>query len=132
MTRSGKAPTTWFVGDKSGMPGANQPVFVECTSMGNLPRVAQNLKFEAMPDKGKAAFEAAEKDGTRAGARVRIGLVSRDGRRRRAYADAHDDAQHRAPSWGCPDCSGDGKPGGVLDHGMRGDDDRPPQDVGRI
>jgi hypothetical protein len=51
--------------DKSGMPGANQPLFVECTSMGNLPRVAQNLKFEAMPDKGKAAFEAAEKDGTR-------------------------------------------------------------------
>jgi hypothetical protein len=51
--------------DKSGMPGANQPLFVECTSMANLPRVAQNLKFEAMPDKGKAAFEAAEKDGTR-------------------------------------------------------------------
>lgn len=51
--------------DKSGMPGANQPLFVECTSLGNLPRVAQNLKFEAMPDKGKAAFDAAEKDGTR-------------------------------------------------------------------
>ena len=26
---------------------------------------AQNIKFEAMPDKGKAAIEAAEKDGTR-------------------------------------------------------------------
>jgi len=51
--------------DKSGMPGANQPFYVECTSLGNLPRVAQNLKFEAMPDKGKAAFDAAEKDGTR-------------------------------------------------------------------
>jgi hypothetical protein len=51
--------------DKTGMPGALQPFMVECTSLGNLPRVAQNLKFEAMPDKGKAAFEAAEKDGTR-------------------------------------------------------------------
>jgi hypothetical protein len=51
--------------DKSGMPGANQPLYTECTNMGNLDRVAQNLKFEAMPDKGKAAFAAAEKDGTR-------------------------------------------------------------------
>ncbi len=33
--------------DKSGMPG-QQPVIVECTSLGNLPRAAQNLKFEAM------------------------------------------------------------------------------------
>ena len=29
------------------------------------PRIAQNMKFEAMPEKGKAAVEAAEKDGTR-------------------------------------------------------------------
>lgn len=52
--------------DKSGMPTA-QPFFVECTSMGNLDRVAQNLKFEAIPDKkaSQAAFDAAEKDGTR-------------------------------------------------------------------
>lgn len=53
--------------DKSGMPGANQPFYVECTSMGNLDRVAQNLKFEAIPDKkaSLAAFKAAEEDGTR-------------------------------------------------------------------
>ncbi|HEV3331509.1 MAG TPA: hypothetical protein VG096_11040 [Bryobacteraceae bacterium] len=53
--------------DKSGMPGANQPFFVECTSVGNLDRVAQNLKFEAIADKkaSQAAFDAAEKDGTR-------------------------------------------------------------------
>src|SRR5579863_8412904 len=51
--------------DKSGQPAA-QPFMVECTSLGNLDRVAQNMKFEAMPDKGKAAFDAAEKDGTRA------------------------------------------------------------------
>jgi len=40
---------------------------VECTSLGNLPRVAQNFKFEAIADKAgsKAAFDAAEKDGTR-------------------------------------------------------------------
>ena len=50
--------------DKSGMPG-NQPFSIECTSLGNLDRVAQNLKIEAMGDKKQAAFDAAEKDGTR-------------------------------------------------------------------
>ncbi len=52
--------------DKSGQP--NLPAFiVECTSIGNLDRAAQNMKIEAMGDKAKvqAAFEAAEKDGTR-------------------------------------------------------------------
>lgn len=52
--------------DKSGMP-TMPPFMVECTSIANLPRVAQNLKFEAIPDKkaSQAAFDAAEKDGTR-------------------------------------------------------------------
>ena len=50
--------------DLSGMP-KHQPFTVECTSMGNLDRVAQNLKFEAMGDKTKDALDAAEKDGTR-------------------------------------------------------------------
>jgi hypothetical protein len=52
--------------DKSGMPGA-QAFMVECTSLGNLDRVAQNLKFEAIADKAasKAAFDKAEADGTR-------------------------------------------------------------------
>jgi hypothetical protein len=52
--------------DKSGQPGA-QPFMVECTSIGNLDRAAQNMKFEAIADKAasKAAFDAAEKDGTR-------------------------------------------------------------------
>jgi len=52
--------------DLSGYPG--HPAFMsECTVEGNLPRVAQNLKIEAMGDKAKvaAAFDAAEKDGTR-------------------------------------------------------------------
>lgn len=44
-----------------------QPFFIECTSMANLPRVAQSLKFEASGDKVKAQalLDAAEKDGTR-------------------------------------------------------------------
>ncbi len=53
--------------DISGMAG--QLAFsVECTSIANLDRVAQNLKFEAEPDraKRKTALDAAEKDGTRA------------------------------------------------------------------
>ncbi len=50
--------------DKSGFPG-QQAFMVECTSIANLERVAQNLKIEAMGDKKKAMFDAAEKDGTR-------------------------------------------------------------------
>ena len=50
--------------DRTGQPG--QPPFsVECTSIANLERVAQNLKFEAMGDKKQAMLDAAEKDGTR-------------------------------------------------------------------
>ncbi len=52
--------------DRSGFPG-QQPFSLECTSIANLDRVAQNMKFEAISDKkaSQAAFEAAEKDGTR-------------------------------------------------------------------
>jgi hypothetical protein len=52
--------------DRSGLPG-QQPFSVECTSIANLERVAQNLKFEAEPDRTKrqAALDAAEKDGSR-------------------------------------------------------------------
>ena len=50
--------------DRSGQPG--QAAFsVECTSLANLDRVAQNMKFEAMGDKKQAMLDAAEKDGTR-------------------------------------------------------------------
>jgi hypothetical protein len=52
--------------DLSGWP--NHPAFMlECTSMGNLPRVAQNLKAEASGDRkaSEAALAAEEKDGTR-------------------------------------------------------------------
>lgn len=52
--------------DRSGEPG-QQAFAVQCTSVANLDRVAQNRKFEAMTDKAarQAALDAAEKDGTR-------------------------------------------------------------------
>lgn len=54
--------------DKSGFPG-QLPFSVECTSTAaNMPRAAQNMRFEAETDRAKrqAALDAAEKDGTRA------------------------------------------------------------------
>jgi hypothetical protein len=53
--------------DQSGLP-TEQPFSVQCTSVANLDRVAQNLKYEAEPDreKRKAMIDAAEKNGTRA------------------------------------------------------------------
>jgi hypothetical protein len=53
--------------DLSGLPG-QQPFSLECTSVANLERAAQNLRFEAETDRAKrqAALDAAEKDGTRA------------------------------------------------------------------
>ena len=53
--------------DLSGFPG-QVAYSLECTMLGNLDRVAQNLKFESEPDRVKrqAALDAAEKDGTRA------------------------------------------------------------------
>ena len=52
--------------DRSGDPG-QQPFAIQCTSLANLDRVAQNRKFEAIADKTarQAAIDAAEKDGTR-------------------------------------------------------------------
>jgi hypothetical protein len=52
--------------DRSGEPG-EQPFAVQCTSVGNLERVAQNRRFEAESDKVKrqAMLDAAEANGTR-------------------------------------------------------------------
>jgi hypothetical protein len=52
--------------DRTGDPGA-QPFAVQCTSLANLDRVAQNRKFEAIPDKAERqkAIDAAEAGGTR-------------------------------------------------------------------
>jgi hypothetical protein len=53
--------------DRSGFP-LQQPFAVQCTSDGNLPRQAQNLKAEASGDRAKseAMLKAMEQDGTRA------------------------------------------------------------------
>ncbi len=53
--------------DRSGMP-LQQPFAVQCTSLGNLPREAQNLKAEATGDRAKseAMLKGMEADGTRA------------------------------------------------------------------
>jgi hypothetical protein len=53
--------------DRSGLP-LQQPFAVECTSVANLDREAQNLKAEALGDrtKSQAALAEQEKNGTRA------------------------------------------------------------------
>ena len=53
--------------DKSGLPG-QLPFSIECSSIGNMDRMTQNMKFESETDRAKrqAALDAAEKDGTRA------------------------------------------------------------------
>src|SRR6476659_7711971 len=52
--------------DRSGFP-LQQPFSVQCTSLGNLEREAQNLKAEATGERAKseAMLQAMEKDGTR-------------------------------------------------------------------
>jgi hypothetical protein len=52
--------------DRSGEPG-QQPFAVQCTSVANLDRVAQNRKFEAVSDKAarQKMIDDAEKNGTR-------------------------------------------------------------------
>jgi hypothetical protein len=52
--------------DRSGEPG-QQPFAVQCTSIANLDRVAQNRKFEAVSDKAarQKMIDDAEKNGTR-------------------------------------------------------------------
>jgi hypothetical protein len=52
--------------DRSGEPG-RAPFAVQCSVLGNIPRIAQNRKFEAEQDKAKrqAMIDEAEKSGTR-------------------------------------------------------------------
>jgi hypothetical protein len=52
--------------DRSGEPG-RQPFSVQCTSIANLDRVAQNRKFEAIADRAERqkAIDEAEAAGTR-------------------------------------------------------------------
>ena len=52
--------------DQSGEP-AEQPFSIQCTTVGNLERVAQNKKFELIADRTarQAAIDEAEKNGPR-------------------------------------------------------------------
>lgn len=61
-----KGTNSWVCYDRSGEPG-EQPFAAQCTSLANLPRVAQNRKFEAITDakERQAAIDAAEANGTR-------------------------------------------------------------------
>jgi hypothetical protein len=61
-----KGTSTLVCYDQSGWAN-EQPYSVQCTSLANLERVAQNKKFEAIADNAarQAAIAAAEKDGTR-------------------------------------------------------------------
>ena len=61
-----KGTNRWVCYDRSGFP-EQQPFSIECTSIANLDRVAQNMKAEALGDKAKseAMLKAAEENGTR-------------------------------------------------------------------
>ena len=52
--------------DRSGFP-LQQAYSIECTMLGNIDRVAQNMKIESLGDRAKAqaAFDDLEKNGTR-------------------------------------------------------------------
>ncbi|HEY6362724.1 MAG TPA: hypothetical protein VIX63_16565 [Vicinamibacterales bacterium] len=61
-----KGTNRLFCFDRSGEPG-EQPFAAQCTSVGNLERVAQNRRFETEQDtkKRQAMLDAAEASGTR-------------------------------------------------------------------
>src|SRR5258708_23788740 len=66
--------------ERTGDPG-KQPFSVQCTSIANLDRVAQNRKFEAIADPAarKAAMDEAEKNGTRVKPEVGSGWLTMQG-----------------------------------------------------
>lgn len=66
--------------DRSGEPG-EQAFAVQCTTVGNLERVAQNRRFEAESDKAKrqAMLDAAEANGTRVKPEYGSMFISMDG-----------------------------------------------------
>ena len=95
------------------MPG-QQAFSIECSSIANLDRIAQNLKFEAETDRTKrqAALDAAEANGTRAKPEygsVWYHLMGPDRERARAHMTVALPGA-TAQSTGIPD---NGKQGGV-------------------
>ncbi len=51
--------------DRSGFPGRRQPFSVQCTSVGNLPRIAQSRKALAENEEGETVLDGFEANGTR-------------------------------------------------------------------
>ena len=51
--------------DRSGFPGRKQPFSVQCTSIGNLPRLAQTRKALAENADGEGMLDSYEANGTR-------------------------------------------------------------------
>lgn len=76
-----KGTNSWVCFDRSGEPG-EQPFAAQCTSMANLPRVAQNRKFEAIQDakERQAALDAAEANGTRVKPEYGSAFISANGK----------------------------------------------------
>ncbi len=60
--------------DRSGQPG-QQPFSVECTSVANLDRVAQNMRFEATSRQEAGAPRRGGKRRDSREARVRVGVL---------------------------------------------------------
>lgn len=71
----------WVCYDRSGDPG-EAPFAVQCTSMANLPRVAQNRRFDAegaTPEERSALVAAAQENGTRVDAEYGSMFISMSG-----------------------------------------------------
>jgi len=123
--RKGSGTANLVCYDRSGFPG-QQPYSTECTSMGNIERVKQNLKFEALGDRAKAqeAIKQAEMNGTRV--KPEYGSVFYHGMGQEANADPTKLRHHMtiampgatAQSTGLPDKPGPGV--WVMDAGTTG------------
>ena len=117
--------------DRSGFP-LQQAFSIECTMLGNLDRVAQNMKIEALGDRAKAqaAFDELEKNGMRV--KPEFGSVF-------YHTQGPEQARARGPRDDCRPGRDDGDAGAArlrprrrrMDH-ERGHDDRSPHDSGRI
>ncbi len=65
--------------DRSGFPGRKQPFSVQCTSVANLPRLAQSRKALAENADGEGVLDGYEADGTRVQPEFGSVWISMDG-----------------------------------------------------
>ncbi len=65
--------------DRSGFPGRRQPFSVQCTSVGNLDRVAQSRKALAENEEGEKVLDGYEAAGTRVQPEFGSVWISMDG-----------------------------------------------------